>query len=57
VKWLGLRVKRHDVAADGTASVAFVARYKIAGRAYRLEEDSHFLHEAGRWYYVTGNVR
>lgn len=55
VKWLGLAVKHHEVTGDGTARVAFVARYKIAGRAYRLDEDSLFRFEAGRWYYVSGN--
>lgn len=40
-------------------TVEFVARYKIAGRAYRLHEISRFVCEQGvdgpRWYYVDGS--
>jgi len=52
-KWLGLEVKRHDE-SDDTATVEFVARYKIAGRAHRLHEISRFVREHGRWLYVDG---
>jgi SEC-C motif-containing protein len=34
--------------------VEFVARYKIAGKAYRLHEISRFVRYEGRWYYVDG---
>lgn len=57
-RWLGLDIKRHEQAsaADGneTATVEFVARYKIAGRAHRLRESSRFLRENGQWYYLDG---
>ena len=44
----------------GTASVgeelfagsSVVARYRVAGRAVRLQENSRFVREAGRWYYL-----
>lgn len=52
-KWLGLEVKRHEEFAD-TATVEFIARYKIAGRAHRLHEISRFVREDGRWFYVDG---
>jgi SEC-C motif-containing protein len=39
------------------ATVEFVARSKLRGRAYRLHETSRFLREEGRWYYVDGQVR
>ena len=54
-QWLGLEVKTHHTAGD-SASVEFVARYRINGRAVRLHEISRFVHEAGCWYYVDGVV-
>lgn len=55
-KWLGLEVKRHEQQDADHAIVEFVARYKVNGRAHRLYELSHFVHEAGRWFYVDGAV-
>ena len=55
--WLGLEVRRHELLADGSAVVEFVARSKVAGRAQRLHESSRFVLEAGRWFYVDGDVR
>jgi SEC-C motif domain protein len=58
VKWLGLQVREHSAQDDTQASVEFVARYRIAGRAVRLHERSRFTREAdGRWYYVDGDLR
>jgi SEC-C motif-containing protein len=37
------------------ASVEFVARYKVKGRAHRLHEVSRFVREGGRWFYVDGS--
>ena len=51
-KWLGLEMKRHEQ----LGAVEFVVRYKVGGRAYRLREVSHFVHEAGQWLYVNGNI-
>lgn len=53
LRWLGLEVK--DVRWDGgdEGTVRFVARYKLGGRAFRLEETSRFVREAGRWTYVA----
>jgi SEC-C motif domain protein len=58
VKWLGLEVRQHRQ-LDGThAEVEFVARQKRPGSpAVRLHERSRFVHEAGRWYYVDGEMR
>lgn len=53
-KWLGLEVRRHVPAGD-EATVEFVARYKIGGRAHRLHEVSRFVREEGKWYYVDGS--
>ena len=56
-RWLGLEIKRHEVQSPDLATVEFVARYKIAGRAYRLHELSRFVREEGRWYYVDGDFK
>ena len=56
-KWLGLEIKRHDVQSPEQATVEFVARYKVAGRAYRLHELSRFVREDGRWYYLDGDFK
>ena len=53
-KWLGLDVKKH-VPAGNEATVEFVARYKIGGRAHRLHEVSRFVREDGKWFYVDGS--
>jgi len=53
-KWLGLAVKSCTSDSADCASVEFVARYKIAGRAHRLHEISHFVRENGQWFYVAG---
>jgi SEC-C motif-containing protein len=58
IKWLGLEVKDHRVIDDSHAEVEFVARFRAGGgRAQRLHERSRFVREAGRWYYVDGDVR
>lgn len=56
LKWLGLEVKRHAVQDADHATVEFVARSKLAGRAHRLHETSRFVREDGRWYYVDGDI-
>ena len=57
LRWLGLEVRRHPLPADGSAVVEFVARSKLGGRAQRLHETSRFVFEAGRWFYVDGDLR
>ncbi len=54
-RWLGLEVKRHAATGDDAAIVEFVARYKVAGRAFRLHETSRFINRDGHWYYVDGD--
>lgn len=53
IKWLGLDVKKH-VAHGDEATVEFVARSRVDGRAHRLHEVSRFVCEDGRWFYVDG---
>ena len=56
-KWLGLEVRRHEALDADHATVEFVARHKLGGRAERLHELSRFVREDGRWYYVDGDAR
>jgi SEC-C motif domain protein len=64
LRWLGLTVKRHELLSEHRAVVEFVARSKLAGRAYRLHETSRFVREDmredvredGRWFYVDGEI-
>ena len=53
-KWLGLEVKQFIPESAERATVEFVARYKIGGRAHRLHETSRFVREDGRWFYLDG---
>jgi len=55
LKWLGLDVRGTSQAGPDQGRVVFVARYKVGGRAFRLEEDSEFVSESGRWYYVKAH--
>ena len=55
-RWLGLEVKRHVTTGPDSATVEFVARSKRGGRAHRLHETSRFVREAGRWFYVDGDI-
>lgn len=56
-RWLGLQIHRHEAIDDSHATVEFVARYKIAGRAFRLHEISRFVREGDHWFYVDGELR
>lgn len=55
IKWLGLQVKHAEIINESTATVEFVARYKVGGKAERLHELSQFLRLEGRWYYLVGS--
>ena len=54
LRWLGLDVRRHASQDADHATVEFVARSKLGGRAQRLHEISRFVREEGRWFYVDG---
>jgi len=56
MKWLGLEVRRHARQDAEHATVEFVARSRLAGRASRLHETSRFVREDGRWFYVDGDI-
>ncbi|HEX7937184.1 MAG TPA: YchJ family protein [Paraburkholderia sp.] len=56
-RWLGLQIKAFAEIDPHHATVEFVARYKVAGRAHRLHELSRFIRtDDGRWLYVDGDV-
>lgn len=55
-KWIGLKVLRHEQQDDAHAVVEFVARYKVNGRAFKLQESSRFVKENGRWFYIDGDT-
>jgi SEC-C motif-containing protein len=57
LRWLGLEVRRQRSLDADHAEVEFVARSKLGGRAQRLHETSRFVREAGRWFYVDGDLR
>jgi SEC-C motif-containing protein len=56
-QWLGLTVKSHVPLDESHATVEFVARYKLNGRAFRLHETSRFECMDGGWLYVDGTIR
>jgi SEC-C motif-containing protein len=55
-QWLGLEIKQHRITGPDSAEVEFVARFRVGGKAVRQHERSRFVREAGRWYYVDGDV-
>jgi len=56
LRWLGLEVRRHADQDADHATVEFVARSKLQGRAHRLHETSRFVRLDGRWHYLDGDV-
>ena len=56
LRWLGLSIKRCETLDAGHATVEFVARSKLAGRAQRLHETSRFERLEGRWFYLVGDI-
>jgi SEC-C motif-containing protein len=63
-RWLGLDIKHHAPQDATHATVEFVARYKVGGRAHRLHETSRFVRQdasgtetpEGRWLYLDGDL-
>lgn len=54
-QWLELKVIKHQASHDQqTATVEFLAIYKINGKAHRLHEISQFVFEDNQWFYVDG---
>ena len=55
IKWLSLEIRSHHTESDQDATVEFVARYKVQGRAQKLHEISRFVRVDGRWFYLDGS--
>ena len=55
-RWLGLTIRGSAEHDPDHASVEFVARFKINGRAYRLHETSRFVRANGNWLYRDGDL-
>jgi SEC-C motif domain protein len=56
LRWLGLEIRRHLQQDERHATVEFVARSKLGGRATRMHELSRFERIDGRWFYVDGDM-
>jgi SEC-C motif domain protein len=57
LKWLGLEVRSRAQQDENHATVEFVARSKLGGRAYRLHERSRFERVGEQWFYVDGDLK
>lgn len=59
IKWIGLQIVSTEAgqAGEQTGSVEFIARFKANGRAGVLQENSRFIRQDGRWYYLDGVTR
>ena len=55
-KWLGLQIRHHEESGPNHATVEFIARYKIGGRAHRLHETSRFVRIGECWHYTDGDI-
>ncbi|MDY7577421.1 YchJ family metal-binding protein [Herbaspirillum sp. RTI4] len=61
VKWIGLDIRAHAQPDNGDeATVEFIARFKVGGKAQRLHEISRFVRQPdasgrARWYYLDGS--
>ncbi len=51
--WYMLKILGSAEVGD-TGTVSFVARSRLGGRTWALQEVSRFVREHGRWYYVEG---
>lgn len=60
IKWLGLQVKQHQVLTKSTATVEFIAHYKMANntdvKALRHHEISQFIKINLQWFYLDGKT-
>lgn len=58
VKWMALKIVSTAAGGpdDDAGTVEFIARYKVGGRAAKINETSRFARYKGRWVYVDGDV-
>lgn len=57
-QWIGLKIKQTQLGQknDAFGVVHFVARYKINGKAHKLEENSQFEKINNQWFYLNGEI-
>jgi len=57
-QWLGLTIINtvKGQQGDHEGQVHFIARYKINGKAHRIDENSKFIYEQGHWYYLQATT-
>ena len=57
-QWIGLNILKTISGGkdDLDGQVHFVARFKINGKAHKLQENSIFKKIDGHWLYVTGDI-
>jgi SEC-C motif-containing protein len=54
-QWLGLTIKSfQEHSHEPSATVEFVAIYKVNGKAHRIHEISNFALDNGQWIYIDG---
>ena len=57
IKWVELIVKKTWVGKQkNEAFVEFEARYKVNGKAEKMQEVSRFVCENKQWFYIDGEV-
>ncbi len=54
IKWVSLKILGHET-KETVATVEFIARYKVSGKAEKIHELSRFIKEEGRWFYLDGD--
>lgn len=54
LKWLGLEIKSFQQIDPTHATVEFIARYRLHGRAHRMHENSRFEKAGNQWFYIDG---
>lgn len=57
-QWIGLKIKSTQLGQknDLTGKVHFIARFKINGKAHKLEENALFEKINGHWLYIKEDI-
>ena len=51
-QWLRLKIIN-----SSENHVEFIATYRLQGKAHKLHENSRFIFEEGKWFYVDGEIK
>jgi SEC-C motif-containing protein len=55
LQWTGLQIHEHNSVSEHEATVTFSAFFRTAdNKPGSLQEQSRFVHEDGRWWYLDG---